>query len=72
MVQFIFSNNLYESLVRIGGESFQIVFCSFELLVFLLFNNDVGVEMLGDGEGYFLLADGIQGEVDSGMDVEVE
>ena len=71
-VQFIFSDDLYESLVSNGGEAFQIVFGSFELLVFLLLNNDVGIEMLGDANGHFLLANGIHSDVDSGVDVEVE
>ena len=71
-VQFIFSDDLYESLVRNGGESFQIVFGSLKLLVFLLFNNDVGIEMLGNANGHFLLANRIHSDVDSGVDVEVE
>ena len=38
----------------------------------MLFNNDVCIEMLSDANGHFLLADGIHGEVDSGVNVEVE
>ena len=72
LVQFVFAYDLDDPFLRVGGEMFQIIFGGFELLVFLFLNNDVGFEVLGDADCHFLLSDGVHGDVDAGVDVEVE